>query len=109
MSTIRECDRCGEQTRHVGDRVPHRWSEIRVNDTTGARTIELCEQCGKKLREFLLPQPRANVEKLARLIHAAVMPEEPWEDCPGMHPDHFALARAAIALMVGEDSDGRAG
>ena len=38
------------------------------------------------------------VERAAKELHSRVYPEEPWEDCPGMHADHRATVRAILAL-----------
>lgn len=37
---------------------------------------------------------------IARMIHAAVYPEEPWEDCPGMHKDHKKLAHDIMVYLA---------
>jgi hypothetical protein len=41
-------------------------------------------------------------ESVAKIIHRHVVPEEPWEDCPGLHEEHFNLADAIIAVVIQE-------
>lgn len=43
-----------------------------------------------------------DLESLARIVHARIMPEESWEDCPGLHAEHKALVGEIIELMAKE-------
>lgn len=45
------------------------------------------------------------LERLARIVHEHVVPEEPWEDCPGLHEDHTDLVRAILTALR-EPSEG---
>lgn len=41
----------------------------------------------------------AMVEAGARILHRHVVPEEPWEDCPGLHDEHRRAAADAYRAM----------
>lgn len=42
------------------------------------------------------------VFEVAQIIHRHVVPEEPWEDCPGLHNEHYELATEILTVVIQE-------